>query len=133
MGLSVIQKIQLFFSTGSLRTSQNVTHVRLIPKTVGAKRMADYRHIALCNVFFKIISKLLALRLKPLLHIIVLENQSAFILGRAIADNILLTHEVLQFLKTSKAKKRYTMAVKTYMSKAYAELSGVSSQGFYSA
>lgn len=95
--------------------------------------MADYRHIALCNVFFKIISKLLALRLKPLLHIIVLENQSAFILGRAIADNILLTHEVLQFLKTSKAKKRYTMAVKTYMSKAYAELSGVSSQGFYSA
>ena len=81
--------------------------------------MADYHPIALCNVFFKIISKLLALRLKQVLHLIISENQSAFILGRAIADNILITHEVLQFLKISQAQKRCTMAVKTDMSKAY--------------
>ncbi|XP_022556970.2 uncharacterized protein LOC111205438 [Brassica napus] len=81
--------------------------------------MTDYRPIALCNVFFKIISKLLALRLKQVLHLIISENQSAFIPGRAIADNVLITHEVLQFLKTSQAQKRCTMAVKTDMSKAY--------------
>lgn len=119
VGPAVTREIMLFFSTGKLRPSQNVTHVRLIPKIVGAKKVADYRPIALCNVFFKIISKMLALRLKPVLHTIISENQSAFLPGRAIADNILITHEVLQFLKTSKAEKRCTMAVKTDMSKAY--------------
>lgn len=54
-----------------------------------------------------------------MLSSIVSENQSAFIPGRAIADNVLITHEVLQFLKTSKAEKNCTMAVKTDMSKAY--------------
>ena len=88
-------------------------------KKAGAKRVAGYRPIALCNVYFKIISKVLSLRLKPVLNMIISENQSAFILGRAITDNVLITHEVLQFLKHSKAEKNCTMAVKTDMSKAY--------------
>ena len=119
VGPDVVKEIKTFFDTETLRPSQNVTHVRLIPKIVGAKRVADYRPIALCNVYFKIISKLLALRLKPTLHSIISKNQSAFIPCRAIADNILITHEVLQYLKTSQAQKRCTMAVKTDMSKAY--------------
>lgn len=61
VGPDVVREIKTFFETGILRTSQNVTHVRLIPKIVGAKRVSDYRPIALCNVYFKIISKLLAL------------------------------------------------------------------------
>lgn len=79
VGPEVVREIQLFFASGQLRPSQNVTHVRLIPKIIGAKRVSDYRPIALCNVFFKIISKLLALRLKSVLHLIISENQSAFI------------------------------------------------------
>lgn len=119
VGPAVIQDIQGFFSTGILRTSQNDTHVRLIPKITGAKRITDYRPIALCNVFFKIISTMLSIRLKPVLEMIISENQSAFTASRAILDNVLITHEVLQYLKTSQAKKRCTMAVKTNMSKAY--------------
>ena len=119
VGPDVTKEIKTFFETGILRPSQNVTHVRLIPKITGAKGVSDYRPIALCNVYFKIISKLLALRLKPTLQAIISENQSAFIPDRAIADNILITHEVLQYLKTSQAKKKCTMAVKTDMSKAY--------------
>ena len=105
MGPDVIQDIQGFFSTGILRTSQNETLVRLIPKIKGVKRMADYRPIALCNVFFKIISKMLSIRLKPVLETIIPENQSAFTSGRAISDNVLITHEVLQYLKKSQAEK----------------------------
>ena len=53
---------------------------------------------------------------------IISENQSAFVQGRAISDNVLITHEVLQYLKTSQAVKSCPMAVKTDMSKAYDRL-----------
>ncbi|CAA7017042.1 unnamed protein product [Microthlaspi erraticum] len=75
--------------------------------------------IALYNVYFKIISKILMLRLQPVLNDIVAENQLAFVPQRAISDNVLITHESLHYLKTSKAKIRCYMAVKTDMSKAY--------------
>lgn len=71
------------------------------------------------NSYYKIISKILASRFKGVLEGIISENQSAFISGRAIADNVLITHEMLHFLKTSRAEKHCTMAVKTDMSKAY--------------
>lgn len=46
------------------------------------------------------------------------ENQSAFVQGKAISDNVLITHEVLYSLKNYAAKKRVSMAVKIDMSKA---------------
>ena len=119
VGPAIVVEIQSFFSSGTLPASMNVTHVRLIPKTNGAKRVADYQPITLCNVFYKIISKLLSLRLKPVLSSIISENLSAFIPGRAITDNVLITHEVLHYLKTSATEKKCPMAVKTDMSKAY--------------
>lgn len=84
--------------------------------------MDDYRPIALCNVYYKVISKLLSIRLKPILQNIISENQPAFIPDRAISDNVLITHEVLHFLKILGATKHCTMAVKTYVSKAYDRL-----------
>lgn len=112
-------EIQSFFTSGYLAQSINKTHVRLIPKCLGAKTVEEYRPIALCNIYYKIISKLISIRLKTVLGDIISENQSAFISGRAIADNILITHEILHFLKTSKAEVKCTMAVKTDMSKSY--------------
>ncbi|XP_022575814.1 uncharacterized protein LOC111215880 [Brassica napus] len=118
-GPSVIREIQQFFQTGSLAKTVNHTYVRLIPKHLDAKRAEDYRPIALCNIYYKIISKLLALRLKEVLNSVISENQSAFIPGRVITDNVLITHEVLHYLKSSEATQQCSMAVKTDMSKAY--------------
>lgn len=50
IGPSIIQEIQRFFSTGIMPTSLNETHVRLIPKIQGAKRVEEYRPIA-CAMF----------------------------------------------------------------------------------
>lgn len=115
----LISEIQQFFSTGKLPKKINATHVRLIPKISSPKKISDYWPIALCNVYFKVISKILTLRLQPILHDMVSENQSAFVLQRAISDNVLITHETLHYLKTSKAKKKVYMAVKSDMTKAY--------------
>lgn len=97
----------------------NETHVCLIPKITAPKVAADYRLIALCNVRYKIIAKILTRRLQKYLPELISHHQSAFVPGRAISENVLITHETLHYLKTSGAKKRCSMVVKTDMSKAY--------------
>lgn len=122
MGEDIISEVQAFFQSGSMPRTVNETHIRLIPKIRGPKKVSDYRPIALCNVYYKIISKLLARCIQPLLRELVSETQSAFVPKRAISDNVLITHEILHYLKTSKASKQCSMAIKTDMSKAYDRL-----------
>ena len=122
VGPDIVREVYKFFDTGQMPDGINETHIRLIPKGEGTWTVADYRPIALCNVYYKIISKLLTRRLHPILSNLISENQSAFVPNRAISDNVLITHEVLHFLKTSQASKRCSMAVKTDMSKAYNRL-----------
>lgn len=118
-GKEIVEEIQAFFTTGSLPGRLNKTFIRLISKIQNPNALAEYRPIGLCNVYYKIISKLLSKRLHPLLPFLISENQSAFVAGREISDNVLITREVLHYLKTSEAEKRVSMAVKTDMSKAY--------------
>ncbi|KAL0799496.1 hypothetical protein Bca101_054671 [Brassica carinata] len=119
VGGDVTRDIMSFFTSGQLHPQQNETHIRLIPKITGPRAVADYRPIALCTTHYKIIAKILTRRLKPLLPQLISNTQSAFVAGRAITDNVLITHETLHYLRTSEAKKRCSMAVKTDMSKAY--------------
>ena len=49
--------------------------------------------ISLCNVIYKVISKILVNRLKPLMNDLIIPYQNAFIKGRSITDDILIAHE----------------------------------------
>lgn len=84
--------------------------------------MSEYRPIVLCTTHYNIIATILSKRLKPFLPELISNSQSAFIAGRAIGDNVLITHEMLHYLRTSEAKKFCSMAVKMDMSKAYNRL-----------
>lgn len=81
--------------------------------------MKDFLPIRLCNVVYKIISKILVQRLKMVLQFIVSENQAAFISGRFIKDNVIIPHEVLHSLHVRKRCSNSYMAVKIDISKAY--------------
>ncbi|KAI0501396.1 hypothetical protein KFK09_016341 [Dendrobium nobile] len=70
--------------------------ITLIPKRPHASNINDYRPISLCNVFYKIIAKLLANRMKTVLPLIIHESQAGFIHNRCTTDNILLASEVLR-------------------------------------
>lgn len=112
IGQEVCDEIRHFFASGSFLGHLNKTHVHLIPKVARPKRVADYRPIAMCNVFYNIIAKILTKRLQPILPNMISENQSAFVPGRAISDNFLITHEVLHCLGLSKAKREVQWPLK---------------------
>ena len=91
----------------------------MIPKTKRPTRMTDLRPISLCNVGYKIISKVLCQRLKICLPRLISETQSAFVAGRLISDNILIAQEMFHGLRANKPCQNKFMAIKTDMSKAY--------------
>lgn len=59
------------------------------------------------------------MRLKSALGMAISEQQAAFLPGRHITDNVLVTHEVLHALRVRKRCGNSYMAVKTDISKAY--------------
>ncbi|XP_021631810.1 uncharacterized protein LOC110629204 [Manihot esculenta] len=108
-----------FFNSGRMLKNANHTVISLIPKVKSVKTMKDLRLISLCNVFYKIIAKLLTLRLQPLMDSIVGSEQNAFIKGHLISDNVLICHEIMHSLKLKKHGKSAGMAIKLDVSKAY--------------
>ena len=87
--------------------------------------MSDFRAISLCNVIYKIVSKVIASRLKPLLNSLVSETQSAFVANRLITDNILIAFESLHHMKNNCSGKQGYMALKLDMSKCMIGWSGL--------
>jgi hypothetical protein len=104
---------------GYFPSSLNETNVCLIPKCENAISMKDMRPISLCNVLYKIISKMLANRLKSYLDKCVSEEQSAFIEGRSILDNAFIAIEVIHALKRRTRGTKGELALKIDISKAY--------------
>lgn len=91
----------------------------MIPKIDRPTTLSDFRPIGLCNVLYKIISKILVTRLKLLLDKIVSESQVAFIPSRIITDNILTAHELIHSLKSRKIVSKTYMSIKMDITKAY--------------
>lgn len=115
----IVSIVQKFFETGLIDQQLQCTNIVLIPKKKNPSLMTELRPISLCNVVYKIISKVLANRLKSIIDLIISDSQSAFIPGRLITDNIMVAYEVMHFMKRKTSGKQAWMALKLDMSKAY--------------
>jgi hypothetical protein len=119
VGPEVCKAILYSLNNATMDRDLNSTFIALIPKLNNPSCVTDFRPISLCNVTYKIISKVLANRLKVILPHIISPYQSAFIPGRLITDNILAAYETLHTMHTRMKGKKGYMAVKIDMSKAY--------------
>jgi hypothetical protein len=114
----VVSAVLGFLNGGRMPHDINKTLIVLIPKVKHPQFLSQYRPISLCNVLYKICSKVLANRLKLILQDIIGEEQSAFVPGRLISDNVLTAYECIHYLKRKKGKLG-ACAIKIDMAKAY--------------
>ena len=91
----VTNAVLSFLHLGHFLRKMNYTHIVLIPKKNDPMYMADFCPISLENVISRIVSKVMANRLKCVLPNIISDNQSAFVPGRQITDNTFLAFEIL--------------------------------------
>lgn len=97
----------------------NTSFISLIPKQENAMTPDRFRPIALCNVVCKIISRIIENRIKPLLPTLVSEEQTGYVEGKKILNNIIQAHEVVHSLKI---KKQVGMIIQLDLEKAYDKL-----------
>jgi hypothetical protein len=117
--VDITRSVRQIFISGKMPAKANETSIVLIPKTEKSELLKDYRRISLCNVIYKIVSKCLINRLRPLLEEIITLSQSAFILGRMITDNALIVFECLHANRSVNCRNKRFGAFKLDLTKAY--------------
>lgn len=98
-------KIYVMLNESIIDEGINDNIFALVPKTKIRTPLEEFRPISLCYVIGKVITKVLANRIKAVLQEIISYNQSAFVSGRMIPDNFLLAHELSHFINTRNKQK----------------------------
>ena len=94
----------------------NETYICLMLKKANSSKVKDFWSISLVTSLYKIISKVLLLRLKGVLEDTIVETQGAFVAGRQILDVILVVNEIVEeYMKA----ERTSVDLKIDFEKAY--------------
>eukprot|EP00253_Pinus_taeda_P024975 PITA_24975 len=102
------------------KTVLKVLNAYLIPKEENAMTLDRYRPIASCNVVYKITSKIIENKLKPLIPTLVSQEKTGYVDGRKIINNTIQAHEVVHSLKSN---KQVGMIMQLDLDKSYDKLS----------
>lgn len=102
----LIQMVLHFFRTEHIIPSLNNTFITMIPKGRGSTNLGDYRPISCIGTPYKRIAKILSARLGEILPKFISANQTGFLKGRRISDNIGLAHEFSLGFNRKNSSKR---------------------------
>jgi hypothetical protein len=102
--------------SAKIRGNTNSTFLSLIPKDLKPFSFSRFCPISLCNVSYKIISKIIANKLKPLLPSRISPNQGGFVEKRLMIDNILMVQEAIH---SSQLRGEQGMVIKIDMANAF--------------
>lgn len=122
IGEDICNFVKICFANNAIPKEVNRTLIALIPKSDNPDTIKMFRPISLCNVRYKIVTKILVAGLRPLLGKIISSFQGSFIPGRSTNDNIIITQEILHTLRSKKGKKG-GMLLKIDLEKAYDKIS----------
>jgi hypothetical protein len=96
LGHFLVRSINHGFETGELSVTQKQGIITCIPKGDKDKMyLKNWRPISLLNVSYKIASSCIANRLKTVLHKIISEDQTGFLSGRFMGENIRLLYDIM--------------------------------------
>ena len=98
---NLVRVFDEFHRSGIINQSTNASCIVLLPKKSMAKKISDYRPISLITSLYKIITKVLAGRLRGILHETIHSTQEAFVQGRQILDAVLIVNEIVDEKKRS--------------------------------
>jgi len=91
----VLTMFSEFHSNDKFVASLNATFIWLIPKKADTRNIKDYRPISLIGCIYKLLSKVLARRLRKVIGSLISKNQNAFVGDRQILDGVLIANELI--------------------------------------
>ncbi|CAJ2652296.1 unnamed protein product [Trifolium pratense] len=100
----IIDFLHEFYNSAILPKAITASFLSLIPKKDHLQTLSDYRPISLVYSLYKILSKVLAARLKKVLGKVISTVQSAFLPNRQILDGVLVVNELIDLTKRKKDK-----------------------------
>ncbi|KAM2004953.1 hypothetical protein FF1_000090 [Malus domestica] len=112
----ILRVLEEFYENGIINAVTNETYICLIPKKPDSVKLRDYRPISLVTSLYKIVTKVLANRLKEVMGSTISPSQGAFVKGRQILDAVLVSNEVVEEVRQ---KKEEGLVFKIDFEKAY--------------
>jgi hypothetical protein len=116
MGQDLLNVVEDARTRGVINPQLNNTFIVLIPKSNLPKHFIDYRPISLCNLCYKLISKVIANRIRPILSKALSEEQLGFLKGRQILDAVGVAQECIHTLSS---RKQQAILLKLDLRKAF--------------
>ena len=121
VGTSMVNEVFKVFQSSTMPLHLNETLITLIPKHPRAYCLASFRPISLCNIVYKVVTKIVVKRLRHFLPKLISPLQTAFVLRRMGLDNMIIAQELIHTMTLKKGKTGF-MAIKIDLEKVYDRL-----------
>lgn len=117
VGNDILKMVQDFFRGNTLPKAITHTNLVLLPKKEHIRTVSDLRPISLSNFINKILSRVVLDRIEAYLPKLISHNQSGFVKGRSIIENVLLAQEIVTDIRNM--GKPANVVINLDMTKAY--------------